>query len=161
MLKVLDIINQISNTSSRNEKESILKLNKDNELLREVLYFVYNPYIVTGLSDKKMKKKISIRGFRKIDNLMEYLKENNTGSDLDIISVQQFIRMQPEELQELYTQIATKNLKIGITSNTINKVFGNFIPEFSVMLASKYQDHEHKVDEFIATEKKDGVFKSW
>lgn len=158
MLKVLEVINQIGDTSSRNEKESILRQNKYDELLREVLYFVYNPYIVSGLSDKKMKKKISIRGFRRIDNLMEYLKENNTGSDLDIISVQHFIMNQPEELQELYTQIATKNLKIGITSSTINKVFGNFIPAFDVMLAQKFIGNEDKVSgDFIITEKLDGI----
>lgn len=158
MLKVKRIIDSIANTSSRNEKEEILNRHKDNTLLKEVLYFVYNPYIITGLSDKKIKKKVAIRGFNVIDNIMEYLKENNTGSDLDIASVQHFIRNQHEELQELYTQIATKNLKIGITSKTINSVFGkSFIPSFDVMLANKYEDHEHKINEFIITEKLDGV----
>ena len=159
MFKVLEIIKQIENTSGRNDKEAILLANKDNQLLRDVLYFVYNTYIITGLSDKKIKKKVApIREFKQINDIMEYLKENNTGSDRDIQHVQNYITNQPEELQELYTQIATKNLKIGITANTINKIFGkSFIPQFSVMLASKYEDHEHKVDKFIATEKKDGV----
>lgn len=157
MLEVQRIIDSIANTSSRNEKEDILSQYKDNVLLREVLFFIYNPYIVTGLSDKKMKKKVAIRGFNVIDNLMEYLKVNNTGSDLDIASVQHYIRSQPEELQELYTQMATKNLKVGITSKTINKIFGEgFIPSFDVMLANKYEDHEHKINEFIITEKLDG-----
>lgn len=158
MLEVKRIIDSIANTSSRNEKEDILSQHKDNILLREVLFFIYNPYIVTGLSDKKMKKKVTIRGFNVIDNLMEYLKVSNTGSDLDIASVQHYIRSQPEELQELYTQMATKNLKVGITSKTINKIFGEgFIPSFDVMLANKYEDHEHKINEFIITEKLDGV----
>ena len=158
MLEVKRIIDSIANTPSRNEKEAILKEHKDNMLLREVLYFVYNPYIITGLSDKKIKKEVAIRGFKVIDSLIDYLKENNTGSDLDIASVQFFIGQQLEELQELYTQMAIKNLKIGITSNTINKVFGKgFIPEFNLMLANKYADHEHKIDEFIITEKLDGI----
>lgn len=157
MLEVKRIIDSIANTSSRNHKADILNQHKDNVLLKEVLYHVYNPYIVTGISDKKMKKKVAIRGFNTIDNLMEYLKENNTGSDLDIASVQHYIRNQPEELQELYIQMATKNLKIGITSKTINSVFGtDFIPSFDVMLANKYQDFEDRVNEFIITEKLDG-----
>ena len=158
MFKVKEILDQIASTSSRNEKESILSKNKNNELLREVLYFVYSPFIVTGLSDKKMKKKIAIRGFNVIDNLMEYLKDNNTGTDMDILGVQHYIRNQPEELQELYTQIATKNLKIGVTAKTINKCLGQgFIPEFNVMLAEKYEDNESKVSDFIITEKLDGI----
>lgn len=157
MKEVKKIIEDIKNTSSRKEKERILKENSDNILLREVLYFVFNKYIVTGLSDKKIKKKTGIRGFKKIDNLMEYLKENNTGSDIDIASVQAYILQQPEELQDLYTKIATKNLKIGITAKTINKIFGKgFIPEFEVMLADKYPKHEDKVKKFIITEKMDG-----
>lgn len=158
MLEVKRIIDEIAATSSRNEKEKILSDNSHNQLLRDVLYFIYNPFIVTGLSTKKIKKKVSIRGFSIIDSLMEYLKENDTGSDLDIASVQHYIRQQPEELQELYTQMATKNLKIGITGNTINKCWGKgFIPLFDVMLANKYEDHEHKVDKFMVSLKLDGI----
>lgn len=158
MDNVLEILNQIKNTSSKNEKESILKEHKDNKLLTEVLYFVFNPFIVTGLSSKKINKKFTIKGFTVINNLIDYLLEHNTGADLDIISVQIFIGKQPKNLQGLYTQIATKDLKIGITSKTINKAFGeNFIPEFNVMLAKKYEDHEKKiVGDFVITKKLDG-----
>lgn len=159
MLKVKEILDSIAATSSRNEKEEILKKNKDNDLLRYVLYFVYNPYIVTGLSDKKMNKNIAFREFVSLNmDMMEYLKENNTGTDVDVYRVKSLIKRQPLELQVLYYQIATKNLKIGITAKTINKIFGkNFIPEFNVMLADKYADHEEKVKEFIITEKLDGI----
>ena len=78
MLEVKRVIDEIASTSSRNEKEAILKSNSHNQLLKEVLYFIYSPYIQTGLSAKKIKKKVSIRGFNVIDNLMDYLKENNT-----------------------------------------------------------------------------------
>lgn len=161
MLKVLEIINQIGATSSRNEKEAILKANKDNDLLREVLYFVFNPYILTGLSSKKIKKKVSFREFVNHGNfdLMSYLKQNNTGTDVDIYRVQSYIKQQPPELQGLYAQIATKDLKIGIESKTINKIFGkNFIPTFDVMLAEKHSENEKKLDcGFILTEKLDGI----
>lgn len=157
MREVLHILEDIKNTSSRNGKESILIRHKDNETLRDVLYFVFNDFIITGLSDKKMKKKVSLRGFNKIDNLMGYLKKNNTGTDLDIASVQTYIMQQPEELQELYTQIATKSLKIGITAKTLNKVYGKgFIPEFNVMLASKFEGKMPN-KEFIITTKMDGI----
>ena len=42
--------------------------------------------------------------------------------------------------REIYKQIFTKELKLGITAKTINKVWKDFIPEFNVMLAEKYWD---------------------
>lgn len=161
MDKILNIINQISNTSSRNEKETILEQSKDNQLFKDILYFVYNPYILTGISKKKISKKLippKENSTLSITEIMEYLKSHNTGKDENIILVQHFINSQPIELQELYTQIITKDLKIGVETKTINKVFGKgFVPEFNVMLAEKYFGNQDKVKgDFIITEKLDG-----
>ena len=161
MFKVLEIIKQIENTSGRNDKEAILLANKDNELFKDVLKFVYCDLITTGLSAKKIKKSLPTTEYV-IEDMMEYLKNNNTGSDMDIQIIQRHIADQPVELRELYTQIATKNLKIGITKSTINKMYANedgtpFIEDFKVMLASKYQDHEDKVKDFLVSTKLDGI----
>lgn len=162
MENVLGIIEEISSTSSRNDKELILKRNKDNLLLKKVLEFIYNPYIVTGLSSKKIRKKVreTIRcQLQDVNELMDYLSKHNTGTDKDIAVVQEFISRQPQELQELYIQMCTKSLKIGVTAKTLNKVYGKgFIPEFNVMLADRYFDNEDKVKgEFIVTTKLDGL----
>lgn len=157
MLEVKRILDEIENTSGRIDKESILLRERNNELFKEVLRFLYDDYIITGISDKKLKKKVKASNEEPVNCIMEYLKENNTGSDRDIVVVQTFIRNQAEELQELYRAIVTKNLKIGVTANTFNKTYGKgFIKSFKVMLASKYQDHEDKVKDFIATTKLDG-----
>ena len=157
MIKVLEIIKDIESTSSKKVKETILKQNEDNQLLKKVLKFVYDTNIVTGLSKKKVQKEVSEQDFMPTDDIMEYLKINNTGSDKDIAVIQDFISRQPIELQELYTQIATKNLKIGITKSTINKAYKNedgsqFIENFKVMLACKYQDHQDKVKDFLLSQ---------
>jgi DNA ligase-1 len=141
MQNVLHIISEISNTSSRNEKEQILRTNKDNQLLKDVLYFVFNPYIVTGISKKKINKAVTYTGCKlnNVYEVMDYLKRNNTGSDADISAIQGFISNQPEELQEFYRQIVTKDLTIGCDVKTINKVCNNYIPTFSVMLAEPFE----------------------
>jgi DNA ligase-1 len=161
MKQILEIFNQLTATTSRTEKENILKNNKDNELFKTILEFVYNPYIVTGLSSKKLNKKVklpSCLGMQDIIDLMGYLKSNNTGRDFDIGQVQSFINSRHESTRELYRQIVTKDLKVGITATTINKIYGEgFIPTFSVMLAEKYFDYEDKITgEFIVTKKLDG-----
>ncbi len=160
MYEILNIINQIKNTSSRNEKEVMLRQNQDNQLFKDILLFVYNPYILTGISKKKINKKLKLpteKSTLSIVEIMDYLKSHNSGRDNDIILVQHFIKSQPEDLQDLYTKIITKDLVIGITADTINKVYGDFIPTFSVMLAKKFDDHKEKINgNFVITKKLDG-----
>ena len=160
MQQVLSVVNQLASTSSRNEKESILKKNQSNELLKDVFYFVFNPYILTGLSTKKISKKTKEKGIvlNTFDDMKNYILKHNTGTDYDITTVQNFIKSQPSELQDFYKKVFTKDLKIGLTSSTLNKVYGSdFIPEFSVMLAKKYEEHNHKIKgNFVVTEKLDG-----
>ena len=162
MLEVKRILDEVGSVSGRNQKEKILKSHENNLLLREVLKFMYCDLITTGLSKKKLEKTVKpLKEYKEI-NLMEYLKENNTGSDRDIQIVQQFISNQDEELQEFYRALATKNMKLGFTKSTLNSIYKGendepFIEDFKVMLASKYQDHESKVKDFLISKKEDGI----
>jgi DNA ligase-1 len=161
MKNVIQIFDQLKSVSSKNDKIRILEDNADNILFKEILYFVFNPYIVTGLSKKKIAKKISAETsvfILNVRNMMEYLISNNSGKDQDIANIQSFISQQPIEQQQYIIEIATKDLKLGIDS-TINEVYGDdFIPTFDIMLAKKYFDHKDKVTgEFILTTKLDGV----
>lgn len=166
MKEILEIINQIKATSSRNEKETILKQHKGNQTLRKVLDAALNPYIVFGIGEKKLKKFINKatgkeNKFNDLFEVIEYLKVHNTGTDHDVRMVAEFLNAQDDvELKELYKEVITKTLKIGATAKSINKAFGEkFIPEFNVMLAKKFEDEEHKVKgkEFVITEKLDGM----
>ena len=188
MDEVIKIFRELQNSSGKRLQE-ILEENKDNQMLKDVLYFVYNPFIVTGLSNKKMEKDTSnmkVRRTRRFGNFLEetallsdedfgkalftsenfdityvfdYLIDHNTGRDEDIAYVQVYIKAQPEEYREIYRQIFTKELKLGITAKTINKVWKDFIPEFNVMLAEKYWDRMNKLEEekpdIIITQKLD------
>lgn len=56
--QIKGIFDELGAVSGRKAKEEILKQNKNNILFREILDFVYNPYIVTGISSKKIKKNL-------------------------------------------------------------------------------------------------------
>ena len=168
MIQQYKILEKIKNTSSNNEKQGILEQNRNDELLKEILYFVYNPYFRTGLSSKKIKKKIAPTEYRLLlqpDNsityIFNYLKDHNTGTDQDIAHVQWYIRNYSEGCPEIVEEILTQNLKIGMTAKSINKVWNNLIPEFNVMLADKYWEKIDKLEQekprILVTQKLDGM----
>jgi len=158
--KVLSIVQQIQATPGRNDKEAILRENEDNELFKTVMQFIYDPFILTGISKKKISKKLKLPtepSTLSIIEVMDYLKLHNSGKDVDVTLVQHFIQSQPETLRDFLTKIVSKDLSIGLTDGTLNKVYGDFIQTFSVMLAKKFEDHNHKIKgEFVITEKLDG-----
>ena len=161
MEKVLAIVEQLQVTSGRNDKESILSNNSNNELFKDIMKFVYDPFVLTGLSKKKISKKLKLpkeASTLSIIEIMDYLKVHNSGRDEDITLVQHFIQSQPIGLRELYTKIISKDLTLGLTEGTLNKIYGDgFIKTFSVMLAKKFEEHRHKIKgDFVLSEKLDG-----
>ena len=54
LYKVIEILDQVANTNSRNEKEEIFKQNKNNELLQKVLEYTYNPFKIYGIGVKSI-----------------------------------------------------------------------------------------------------------
>lgn len=164
MDNLIKIFNDLKNEPSRTGKEKILKDNENDALFRYVLKFVYNPFIVTGLSTKKINKKVKVEidskhDFKEIEDVLRYLKVHNSGRDYDIAVVQNFINKLPtKEAKDIVKQIVTKSLKVGITEKTINKVWKDEIPSFSVMLAESYAKKEsHLTGKFYITQKLDGI----
>ncbi|WP_233276400.1 hypothetical protein [Staphylococcus pseudintermedius] len=75
--KLYEVLESLKKTSSRIEKESILRSGKKDELLQNVLKFLYDDLITTGLSNKKIAKPVNPVD---VDNpnlqvLMDYLKK--------------------------------------------------------------------------------------
>lgn len=163
--KVYNIMNQLENESSRTGKEQILKNHEGDTDFREALEFLLNPYIVTGISTKKMNKEVTASKVVKMillesfKDVINHLKENNSGKDSDIIAVNRFINsLESEELQTFVKRFVTKDLKLGISEKTVNKIYGkDTIPTFAVMLAESYEKKADKVKgKFYITQKLDG-----
>lgn len=166
---LMNLFCELQNNSSRTAKEQILRDNSENTLFTEVLKFLYNPFIVTGLSSSKINKNVTgalglaLFEFMEEDNenlldILNYLKEHNTGRDVDINKVRTYIDRNIK-FEDMLKKIFTKELKLGIQSTTLNKVYGKgFVPTFDVMLAENYFDNKNFVNEkeFILTEKLDG-----
>jgi len=173
--KFKQFVDELLKENGSNYKKSILEKYKEDKDILYLLDFLYNPYIITGISTKKLNKKFE--NFDKIleehfdqrlltaegeadvlKGLLNYLQTHNTGTDTDIKMVQQYRYLWFSENAELFDKIVTKNLPLGIDAKTINKVIPGLIPEFNVMLANKYFDNPSIVEgkEFALTTKIDG-----
>ncbi len=164
----IEIFESIKNVSGRLDKEKILKENKNNELFRSMLDFLYNPFITTGLSAKKFNKDVGAVNYEvaykgmisNITEAMNYLKQNNTGKDKNIKEIQEYINNIVPYHAEFLEQFFTKEYKCGITAKTINKVYGKgTIPIFEIMLAESLEEHLDYIEgeEYLALLKYDGV----
>ena len=96
--EVIKLFKQIQETSSTNDKKAIISANKDNELFKKCLVFLLDGNINTGISNKRLKKNIEMTNHIDVtcdfEDIMEYLKINNSGRDSDISIVQGFIANQ-------------------------------------------------------------------
>jgi DNA ligase-1 len=159
-----ELVNQLQSTTGRIEKENILKRYLNNEGVKEILNFIFNPYRVTGISKKKFNKKVfsePTQCLKDIKDVINYIILHNSGRDMDIANIQHFVSHN-YEYKSLIEAIVTKELKLGVQPLTLNKIFGdNFIPLFNVMLAEKYFDNPEKYlpegTEFTLTQKLDGI----
>ncbi len=102
--EVLCTCKTLQNTSSTIEKQLLLEECADeltyNKAFREILKFLLDNQIVTGISKKKIEKKvppITIKDMEVVPydiiSLLEYLKTHNTGTDKDITQCQMFLNL--------------------------------------------------------------------
>lgn len=146
MEKVIAIFKQIQNTSSLNEKKTIISANKDNELFKKCLVFLLDNNIVTGISDKKISKpdantcrQCKTVNLNTFEEVIAYLIDHNSGRDEDVANVKGFIYdhyIEDDYEFIFYVQMVTKKYRLGCDAKVVNKVILGLIPTFDVMLGT-------------------------
>lgn len=156
-------VHEITATTSTKAKQQILSKYRDDETIRSFLYFLLNPYIVSGIGRKKVEKPLPEKSkeanslLTDFLSLLSWIEVHNTGDYVAVKKVRQFADKYPEHKDLIFDTI-TKSLRIGVDSKTINSVMPGLIPTFDVQLANKYFDKPEYVEgkEFAITTKIDG-----
>lgn len=147
MKEVIKIFKQIQETSSTNDKKAIIAANKDDELFKKCLVFLLDGNINTGISNKKINKKVAPSSElapyylcmnSEFEEVMDYLSKNNTGTDADIYEIQCFLDGHEED-REFYEQMITKSFKLGADKKVINSVIPGLIPTFEIQLGTSIE----------------------
>ena len=159
-----DFVDEMVVSASRKHKQDVLTKYKDDEVIKRYLKIAYDPYVVFGISTKKLNK--MARPFdwfhaATVFELFDYLTNHNTGTLEDIAACQEMMFCAAEldpTLECLLSDLICKDLSIGCDAKTINSVIPGLIPTFNVMLAEKYFDKPERVlgKTFAVTTKIDG-----
>jgi len=159
---VKDLFKLLTDTGSSLAKRDILIENKDNERFTSFLNYLLNPFLITGISAKKISKiteKQPTHTFDSFPELMDYILSNNTGSDEVIANIRSFLEIQEPDMSEFYISIIIKSAKLGCDVKSINKAFGKeFIPQWEVQQSYTIEKYTLKENEwFSLSEKLNGV----
>lgn len=145
--KINDILNKLSVTPGRIDKENILKSIKDDKETLSVLKFLNDPLIVTNLAYKKMNKNVvntEVREVGTLQELIDYVSYESTGTDKDVATVLKFIEDNPK-YEDMIKKIVTKTFKTGLSAKTLNKIYGkDFIFIMELQLAETYKENDKK-----------------
>lgn len=164
-MKEIEILKLIMETASTNEKINIIRSNKDNELFKKCLLFLLDGNIITGISKKKISKKMKPVHCKKINSLeecMDYLIDHNTGTDQDVWTVQKYLKTLSEEDKEIAEKLLTKTLKLGCSQKIVNTAIPGLIEEWEIQLGSPESELKLRVGEkFYLSQKLNGNRCSW
>lgn len=141
------LIEDIGATSSRTEKETLVKHLGSTDLGRFILHWAYNPFITFGikpaLSENAGRFKVEFK-----ESLVEPLLKRLASRELTGLAAEREIGEVMGALNEdgarLLFLILSKDLKCGIAANTINQAVRGLVPVFSVQRAQAYEAKRFK-----------------
>lgn len=141
-MSILSILNELASTNSSTEKVAILQREKDNELLKRVFHFAYNPMITYGIKQipeycigSPTKNNWSLN--KAIDELQKFSSREVTGNDA--INHLKFIlqKINNRDNCTVFERIIQRDLRCGTSDSLASRVWPGIVPTFDVMLAHK------------------------
>jgi len=149
MNSVLDILNEISSTPSRLEKESILLREKDNQVLKKVFFLAYDSFTqfyqrkIPAYTPAQSNQADSLDAV--LDSLSVLSTRTVTGNEAIEFLTKLLSSLVADDAKVL-ERVISKDLKCGASESTANKVWPNLIYEYPCMLCSKFDDKlVHKI----------------
>lgn len=137
--EIVIIINKLKQTSSKKDKEKIMKENSNNELFKKILFYTYNTDLKYGIQKKSIIIKHGDSKWDSLFDMLDELSKANINDNLRI-NVGNFLgNIEENDEQELVVNILLKDLRCNINIKSINKAIPGIIQQHQVMLASKFE----------------------
>ena len=157
------VVDELNSTNGINDKKDILSKYKDNEFIKKVLFYTYNPTFQYYVTPDNLEKNYaddlgSLYIFNDLFEMLDILRRREVRGHKAINSVNDFC-YRNEEYKDLIYKIIGKDLEIRMGDSLINKVIPDLIPTFDCALATDFDkvSVDFSKDQWIASRKLDGV----
>tara|TARA_R110001606_G_C15394865_1_gene652045 strand:+ start:2365 stop:3687 length:1323 start_codon:yes stop_codon:yes gene_type:complete len=164
--EVQKFVDHLNTTNSSNEKMEILK-QYDNQEIKDILFYTYNPFITYGITSKKIAKEVDVDidfilmdlGEYTLADVLNLFRSRTVTGDAAVALVQKVLSDYSEH-ESLILKIIDRDLETRVGVKNYNKVYKNCIPTFDCALAKKYEDKffaKMDADKTVITRKLDGL----
>jgi DNA ligase-1 len=158
LVQLSNLVTDLNKTNGANDKMETLALYPE---CKKILNYVYDPMKMYGVTSDNVKK---LEGIEFIHNeltifeLLDKLSNKELTGHRAIGYIKALIINNIQHLELIYN-IIDKDLKIGMGTSNINKVFKDLIPKFDVALANSYSKVSSKVnlEDYYGSHKLDGL----
>lgn len=162
--EILAAVNQIAATSSKNEKEALVKKGVVDADFCRVLEYAYNPFKTYGLRQIPERAPYGVDAQFDASTwvILDGLISRELTGAAARRAVEDELNRLDEESAELFIRIVRKDLRAGFSESTCNKAKKGLIPDFPYMRCclpkdAKLSDFDWKLG-VISQEKADGMF---
>ena len=138
-----NLFEAIGSTASRLEKEGYIKKGMNNPAFRELVEATYNPFKVYNI---KKVPPVPFNVTYVIDvnydaflELLGRLQARDVTGNEALENLAEFLSRCDSTEIKWYSKVLQKDLKIGMTDKSVNKVEKGFIPTFDCMLAHPFK----------------------
>lgn len=143
-MSILNLLNKLQSTSSRLEKEAILRSEHDNVLFKRVIELALNPFIQFYIRKiPKYNPPVFTEPVAHISwalTALDTLSSRTLTGNAAIEYLQTVLSSLESDDALVIERIIQKDLKCGVSDATVNKIWPDFIPVYPVMLCSPYDD---------------------
>jgi DNA ligase-1 len=164
-MSILKIIEEIAGTASKLTKESIILREKDNETLKRVFVAAYNPRVVYGIKaipqPIKSPERINLQyALNKLSDFSDRVVSGGAATEL----LAKLLGQLEEDDAVVLSRIILRDLRMGCSDSTINKVHSGLISEYPYMRYNLFSKVKHAnytwKDGVYAQTKMDGMWTS-
>lgn len=154
-MNIFQLVTALQQTNSLNEKQAVLKNADDTS--KHLLFLTYNNFINFRIGKSILSDDLTLYNTQSGSSLEPFTAIASVLSSVS--SINNNLRDMTRKVLETYTyeeaivlqNVLMKDLRVGLSAKTINKVFKDFIPVFDVMLCNKYRGKT--IDKFLKNTK--------
>ena len=140
---ILQILNELASTSSRLEKEAIIRREKDNMLLKRVYFLAYDPF--TQFYQRKIPVYNPAQEYQadSLDSVLDSLAMLSTRKVTGNAAIEHLTKLLSSLTAsdaQVIERVIGKDLKCGASDSTANKIWPSLVHDYPCMLASGYDE---------------------